>query len=212
MLNTRKEVIIMSILDKIDKYLNEESDNNKSYDVRNIEKEAIENDNFRKVLFTGNNIQLVLMSLNPGEEIGMEVHNDSDQFFRIDEGQGKLVIKNGETFNLEDGSSIVIKSGTYHNIVNTSEDKKLKLYTIYGPPHHPEGTINKTKEEAEKEELEEAVADRMSSLKGLQKQLAFEQGRQKTLKTTEQKEQGRKRIETIKKNIETVKNSIKAEG
>ena len=100
MLNTRKGEIIMSILDKIDKYLNEESDNNKSYDVRNIEKEAIENDNFRKVLFTGNNIQLVLMSLNPGEEIGMEVHNDSDQFFRIDEGQGKLVIKNGETFNL----------------------------------------------------------------------------------------------------------------
>lgn len=131
-------------------FLNE--DNNSSFDVRNIEDETKNNDNFRKVLFTGKNIQLVLMSLNPNEEIGNEVHNDTDQFFRIDEGEGKVIINNDEEINIKDGSSIIIGMGVYHNIINTSSTKKLKLYSLYTPPHHPEGTIHKTKQDAIKDE------------------------------------------------------------
>jgi mannose-6-phosphate isomerase-like protein (cupin superfamily) len=133
---------------KLNKYLNEE----KSFDVRNIEKETLANNNFRKVLFTGKNLQLVLMSLNPNEEIGMEVHDDVDQFFRIDEGDGELRVEGKEAVKISDGFSIVIPQGTKHNIVNTSNDKKLKLYTVYSPPNHKDGTIHKTKEEAMEEE------------------------------------------------------------
>lgn len=133
---------------KLNKYLNEE----KSFDVRNIEKETLANNNFRKVLFTGKNLQLVLMSLNPNEEIGMEVHDDVDQFFRIDEGDGELHVEGKEAVKISDGFSIVIPQGTKHNIVNTSNDKKLKLYTVYSPPNHKDGTIHKTKEEAMEEE------------------------------------------------------------
>lgn len=132
---------------KFKKYLKEE----KNFDIRNIENETVENDNFRKVLFTGKNLQLVLMSLNPGEDVGEEIHNDTDQFFRIDEGQGEAHI-NGEVFTIKDGSSIVIIQGAKHNIINTSKDKKLKFYSIYAPPHHPNDTIHKTKEEALKSE------------------------------------------------------------
>lgn len=120
----------------------------KPYDIRNIEKETVENDNFRKVLYTGDNLQLVLMSLNPNEEIGMEMHENIDQFFRIDEGQGKVVIKGVGEFEVKDGSSFIITAGTYHNVINTSLNSKLKLYTIYSPPNHPEGTIQKTKQDA----------------------------------------------------------------
>lgn len=133
---------------KLNKYLNEE----KPFDVRNIEKETLANNNFRKVLFTGKNLQLVLMSLNPNEEIGMEVHDDVDQFFRIDEGDGELRVEGKEAVKISDGFSIVIPQGTKHNIVNTSNDKKLKLYTVYSPPNHKDGTIHKTKEEAMEEE------------------------------------------------------------
>ena len=122
------------------------------FDVRNIEEETVDNDNFRKVLFTGNYLQLVLMSLKPNEEIGNEVHNDSDQFFRIDKGKGKLVIDEKDEYSIEDGNSIVIKAGTHHNIINTSNNEDLKLYSIYAPKHHPEGTIHKTKEDAERSE------------------------------------------------------------
>ena len=92
------------------------------------------------------------MTLQPGEEIGMEKHDGIDQFFRIESGEGKLIIKDFDEKILKDGISIVIKSGTYHNIVNTSKDKKLNLYTIYCPPNHPPGTINKTKKEADEYE------------------------------------------------------------
>lgn len=118
----------------------------KFFDIRNIEKETIENNNFRKVLFTGNNIQLVLMSLLPNEDIGMEVHKDVDQFFRIDEGNGQLDIQGEGKSAIEDGTSIVIKAGTYHNII--AGDKGLKLYTVYAPPNHPPDRIQKTKAEA----------------------------------------------------------------
>jgi len=132
--------------------INEAETDAKKFDVRNIEKETKENDNFRKVLFTGKNLQLVLMSLNPKEEIGMEVHNNVDQFFRFDEGEGELQVDGEESVKISDGFSIVIPQGTKHNIVNTSDTKKLKLYSIYSPPNHKDGTIHKTKEEAMKEE------------------------------------------------------------
>jgi mannose-6-phosphate isomerase-like protein (cupin superfamily) len=118
-----------------------------------IEKETVKNQHFRKVLFTGPNSQLVLMSLKPGEEIGMEVHNTVDQFFRIEAGAGKAII-DGQEFPLGDGSAVVVPAGARHNIINISGDKELKLYTIYSPPNHPDGTVHKTKAEAEEAEKE----------------------------------------------------------
>lgn len=119
----------------------------------NIERETLENDNFRKVLYTGKHSQLVLMSLKPGEEIGMEVHEENDQFFRIEEGEGQCVI-DGNTYELSDGSAIVVPAGAQHNVINTSEDEDLKLYTIYAPAHHKDGIVRKTKQEAEENEAE----------------------------------------------------------
>ncbi|MBI3634030.1 MAG: cupin domain-containing protein [Candidatus Yonathbacteria bacterium] len=116
--------------------------------ITNIEKETQENDFFRKVIFTAKHTQLVLMSLNPGEEIGDEVHNTVDQFFRFESGEGKVVV-DGEEQAISDGSVVIIPAGTNHNIINTSTEKPLKLYTLYSPPNHQDGTIHKTKEEAE---------------------------------------------------------------
>ena len=114
----------------------------------NIEKETLENDNFRKVLYTGKHSQLVLMSLNPGEEIGMEVHPDNDQFFRFEKGEGKCII-DGNEYVVSDGSAIVVPAGAEHNVINTSATEKLKMYTIYSPAHHKDGVIHKTKAEGE---------------------------------------------------------------
>mgnify|MGYP001586030373 FL=1 len=116
----------------------------------NIEKETLENNNFRKVLYTGKHSQLVLMSLRPNEEIGMEVHADNDQFFRFEKGQGKCII-DGNEYELHDGSAIVVPAGAQHNIINTSGEEDLKLYTIYSPAHHKDGIVRATKEEAEKD-------------------------------------------------------------
>lgn len=113
----------------------------------NIEKETLENNNFRKVLYTGKYSQLVLMSLKPKEEIGMEVHPENDQFFRFEKGQGKCII-DGNEYDLTDGSVIVAPSGAEHNIINVSETEDLKLYTIYSPAHHKDGIVRATKEEA----------------------------------------------------------------
>jgi len=109
-----------------------------------LERKTLENENYREVLFTGPKSQLVLMSLQPGEEIGMEVHDDHDQFIRVEAGSGKAVM-DGEEFNLVDGSAVVIPAGAEHNVVNTSETEKLKLYTIYSPPEHADGTVRATK-------------------------------------------------------------------
>ena len=117
--------------------------------VANIERETIDNENFRKVLYTAPNSQLVVMSLQPGEEIGEETHN-LDQFIRFESGEGKVVL-NGEQYKVEDDYAVVIPAGTKHNVINISLEKKLKLYTIYSPPEHKAGTIHKTKEEAEAE-------------------------------------------------------------
>ena len=112
-----------------------------------LEKETVENDNFRKVLFTAEHSQLVLMSLKPGEDIGVEVHGNDDQFIRIDGGVGKAIIGEDE-FDLEDGDAIVVPAGEKHNVINSSESEELKLYTIYSPAHHEDGTVHITKKEA----------------------------------------------------------------
>ena len=114
-----------------------------------IEKESIKNDNFRKVLFTGKHLQLVLMSLKGGEEIGNEVHEHVDQFFRIEQGSAKFVLNNKDEHETHDGDAIVVPAGTWHNVINSSQSAPLKLYTVYTPPQHPDGTVHKTKAEAD---------------------------------------------------------------
>lgn len=113
----------------------------------NLDKDTNANTYFRHVLFTGPHSQLVLMSLKPLEEIGMEVHPKNDQFLRFEQGEGKAII-DGEEFILGPGDCVVVPSGAMHNIINTSDKTDLKLYTIYSPAHHPDGTIHKTKEES----------------------------------------------------------------
>ena len=112
--------------------------------VTDIERDTLKNEDYRRVLFTGPNIQLVLMTLQPGEEIGLEHHTGHDQFIRIEEGEGEAVL-DGKRHKLADGVSVVIPSGVEHNVVNTSKTKKLRLYTLYAPPEHPDGTVHKTK-------------------------------------------------------------------
>ena len=116
--------------------------------VLNIEEKTMQNDYFREVLHTSQHSQLVVMSLNPQEEIGVEVHEIVDQFIRVEAGSGKAII-NREEHIISDGFAVVVPAGTQHNIFNTSQDKKMKLYTIYSPAHHKDKTIHKTKEEAE---------------------------------------------------------------
>ena len=111
-----------------------------------IEKITLENDFFRKVIFTSDNLQLVVMSLLPGEDIGEEVHENVDQFFRLEEGEGKIIMDGQET-EVEEDDVIIVPKGTRHNLINTSSHDHLKLYTIYSPPNHKDGTIHKTKEE-----------------------------------------------------------------
>lgn len=114
--------------------------------IQNIERLSLENDNFRKVLYTCKNCQLVLMSLLPGEEIGEEVH-DVDQFLRIERGTGTAIL-NDTSHNIEDGSAIIVPAGTKHNLINTG-DNPLKLYSLYMPPHHRDGVVHVTKSEGE---------------------------------------------------------------
>lgn len=119
----------------------------------NIEKLTIENENFRRVLYSSEHMQLVLMTLQPREEIGQEIHQENDQFFRFESGEGKVIV--GETkYDVSDGDVVIIPAGTSHNVVNTSNLDLLKMYTIYAPAHHKDGIIRKTKEEAEKNEVD----------------------------------------------------------
>jgi len=115
----------------------------------NIEKLTLENNNFRKVLYTSCHCQLVLMALKPKEEIGLEVHEDNDQFFRFEKGEGKVII-DGNQYEVGDGDAVIVPAGEEHNIINTSENEFLKLYTIYSPAHHKDGVVRITKAEAEK--------------------------------------------------------------
>lgn len=116
--------------------------------VGNIEKKTQNNSNFRQVLFTGKHAQLVLMCLQPLEAIGNEMHPKVDQFFRIEQGEAKFVFAEKEEVLLRDGDAVVVPAGTYHNVINPSPIAQLKLYTIYSPPNHPDGTVHKTRDDA----------------------------------------------------------------
>lgn len=115
--------------------------------VIDIEKETKKNTDFRRVLYTGKYSQLVLMSIKPGDEIGEETHEDVDQFFRFEEGDGKVII-DGMEHRVKDGKGIIVPAGARHNVVNTSRLVDLKLYTIYSPPEHQDGVVRHTKKEA----------------------------------------------------------------
>lgn len=112
-----------------------------------IKKLTLENNNFRHVIYTAEHSQLVLMALKPGEEIGSEVHKENDQFFRFEKGEGKVVINETE-YLVTDGDVVIVPSGSQHNVINTSQTEMLKLYTLYCPPHHKDGIVRSTKEEA----------------------------------------------------------------
>jgi mannose-6-phosphate isomerase-like protein (cupin superfamily) len=120
-----------------------------------IEKQTLRNEYFRQVLFTGKYAQLVVMCLQAGEEIGNEVHAKVDQFFRIEQGEAAFVFGGKEKQFVKDGDAVIVPAGTYHNVINTSKTTKLKLYTVYSPPNHPDKTVHKTKADAEKAEAEE---------------------------------------------------------
>ncbi len=117
-----------------------------------MEKKTLENNYFRKVLFTGKHAQLVVMCLRPGEEIGNEMHAKVDQFFRIEQGQAVFVFRNRERRRVKSGDAVIVPAGTFHNVINASRQAKLKLYTLYSPPNHPAGTVHRTKAAAERAE------------------------------------------------------------
>ncbi|PIX80682.1 cupin domain-containing protein [Candidatus Peregrinibacteria bacterium CG_4_10_14_3_um_filter_44_21] len=119
----------------------------------NIEKDTLENTNFRKVLYTSEHSQLVLMNLKPNEEIGMETHSKNDQSFRFEKGHGECII-DGNKYEVGDGIAVVIPAGAEHNIINTSDTEDLKVYTIYSPAHHKDGIVRTTKKEAEANDAE----------------------------------------------------------
>ena len=121
-----------------------------------IEKQTLENADFRHVLFTGPHSQLVVMCLLPGEDIGGEVHPLVDQFFRVEEGEATFVLNENEEHPARAGDAVVVPAGTHHNVLNTSRTTSLRLYTIYSPPNHPDGTVHRTKADADEAELTEA--------------------------------------------------------
>ena len=123
--------------------------------VNSIENQTLVNNYFREVLFTGKYAQLVVMCLQPGEEIGNEVHPSVDQFFRLEQGEAAFVLDGTEKHFVKNGGAVIVPAGTYHNVINTSKTNKLKLYTIYSPPNHPDKTIHKTKADAQKAEAKE---------------------------------------------------------
>ncbi len=114
----------------------------------NIESDTLENTNFRKVMYSGKHLQLVLMCLKAGEEIGEEIHPENDQFFRFESGTGKCFI-DGNEYSVKDGDALIVPAGAMHNIVNADAKKEFKMYTIYAPPHHKDGILRATKAEAE---------------------------------------------------------------
>lgn len=119
----------------------------------NIEDLTQKNENFRQVLYTGKHSQLVLMNLLPEEEIGLETHEDGDQFFRFEKGQGKVIIDDTE-YTVSAGDSVIVPAGAQHNVINTSSTLPLKLYTLYAPPHHKDQITRLTKDEATRNALE----------------------------------------------------------
>jgi len=120
--------------------------------IDNIDQATVANEDFRRVLYTGKYLQLVLMTLQPGEEIGSEVHEDHDQFFRIEEGRGEVHV-DGKATAIEDDFAVIVPAGARHNVVNTG-DVPLRLYTIYGPPEHKHGTVHSTKADEQEEHFD----------------------------------------------------------
>ena len=120
---------------------------NKKGFFTHLEDDTVSNTDFRRVLYTNDQIQLVLMSLKPGEEIGSEIHPENDQFFRFDAGEGKVVINQAE-YIVKDGDAIIVPHGAEHNVINTSNDGDLKFYTIYAPAHHKDGIVRHIREDA----------------------------------------------------------------
>jgi len=125
--------------------------------VDNIEKLTLENSNFRRVLYTGAQMQLVLMTLKPGEEIGEEVHEDRDQFFRVEQGNGKVYI-DGQATDVEDDFAIIVPAGARHNVKNTGSEP-LKVYTLYAPPEHKHGTVHVTKADVVEEHFDGVTSE-----------------------------------------------------
>ena len=119
----------------------------------NIEQETLENTHFRRVLYTAKHCQLVLMSLQPKEEIGLETHKENDQFLRFESGNGAVLIDE-KSYEVSDGDAVIVPAGARHNVINLSETEALKLYTIYSPPHHKDGIIHATKKDAETDDEE----------------------------------------------------------
>ena len=119
----------------------------------NIEQDTLDNTNFRKVLYTGKHSQLVLMSLRPKEEIGLETHGENDQFLRFEGGDGKVFIDDNE-YSVADGDAVIVPAGAKHNVVNVSDSEELKIYTIYSPPHHKDGIVQATKQQSEESDEE----------------------------------------------------------
>jgi len=119
----------------------------------NIESDTVKNRNFRKVLYTAKHCQLVLMSLQPKEEIGLETHAENDQFLRFEGGRGACFI-DGNKYDVADGDAVIVPAGAPHNVINTSETEQLKIYTIYSPPHHRDGIVHATKNDAETDDEE----------------------------------------------------------
>ena len=119
----------------------------------NLEEATVTNKNFRQVLYTAKHTQLVLMSLKPGEEIGLETHHENDQFFRFEEGSGKCII-DGNEYSVGDGDAVIVPAGAEHNVSNVSSSENLRCYTLYSPPHHKDGIVRPTKTDAEENEAD----------------------------------------------------------
>jgi mannose-6-phosphate isomerase-like protein (cupin superfamily) len=146
------------LIESLQEFINESKNSRKHGFHDNIEQDTIKNNKFRKVIYTGKHMQLVLMSLLPKENIGME-HHEADQFFRFESGKGQCII-NGKKYNIKDGDSIFVPGGAEHDVINTSDEEDLKLYTLYGPPNHIDGIKANTKEDAE--EVEKSRKDKFN--------------------------------------------------
>lgn len=138
---------LILVRESLNSFLSESEESSKKGFFTNIEEDTLNNKNFREVLYTGSNLQLVLMTLKPEEEIGEEIHEQNDQFFRFEAGNGKVIVNN-EEYDVKDGDCVIIPAGSSHNIINSGTNE-LKMYTIYAPPHHKDGTLFADKAEAE---------------------------------------------------------------
>lgn len=123
-----------------------------------IERDTLANENFRKVVFTGPNSQVVLMCLQPGEDIGVETHKKNDQFFRFEQGTGKAIVA-GTEYDIQNGTALLVPAGTEHNIINTGSEK-MKMYTIYSPAHHIDGRVHVTKKDAQNDVEDEEFGNK----------------------------------------------------